>query len=112
MENDPHVQCDRASARRVQAADQDPDRAAFRGNCRDAVLGPAGFWPDHNAQGGRLAKPRREAFKRHMMESKITRSGLMASISRRSHSWPRGVFSGGMPLSPGIAVEATERQWP
>jgi transposase-like protein len=38
-----------------------PDRAAFRGNCRDAVLGPAGFWPNHDAQGGRLAKPRREA---------------------------------------------------
>src|ERR1700730_8896414 len=63
MEIDPHVECDRAIARRVQAADQDPDRAAFRGNCRDAVLGPAGFWPDHDAQGGRLAKPRREAFR-------------------------------------------------
>jgi transposase-like protein len=63
MEIDPHVECDRAIARRVQAADQDPDRAAFRGNCRDAVLGPAGFWPDHDAQGGWLAKPRREAFR-------------------------------------------------
>ena len=63
MEIDPHVECDRATARRVQAADQDPDRATFRGNCRDAVLGHAGFWPDHDAQGGRLAKPRREAFR-------------------------------------------------
>jgi hypothetical protein len=26
MEIDPHVECDRAIARRVQAADQDPDR--------------------------------------------------------------------------------------
>ena len=30
MEIDPHVECDRAIARRVQAAAQDPDRAAFR----------------------------------------------------------------------------------
>ena len=32
-------------------------------DCRDAVLGPAGFWPDHDAQGGRLAEARREAFR-------------------------------------------------
>jgi hypothetical protein len=31
--------------------------------CRDVVLGSASFWPDHDAQGGRLAKPRREAFR-------------------------------------------------
>ena len=28
-----------------------------------AVLGPAGFWPDDDAHGGRLAKLRREAFR-------------------------------------------------
>jgi hypothetical protein len=27
----------------------------LRGNCRDVVLGSAGFWPDHGAHGGRLA---------------------------------------------------------
>ena len=42
MEIDPHVEYDRA-ARKIQAADQDPDRAAFRGNCRGVVLGPTGF---------------------------------------------------------------------
>ena len=29
-------------------------------NCRDVVLGSAGFWPDHDAQRGCLAKPRRK----------------------------------------------------
>ena len=62
-EIDPHVERDRAIRREVQATDQDADRAAFRGNCRDVVLGSAGFWPDHDAQRGRLAKPRREAFR-------------------------------------------------
>jgi len=50
-------------ARRVQAADQDPDRAALGGNRGDVVLGFAGFWSDHDAQGGRLAEPKRKAIR-------------------------------------------------
>ena len=63
MEIDPNLECDRAIARRVQTADQDPDRAALGGNSSHVVLGFAGFWPDHNAQGGRLAKPQRKAIR-------------------------------------------------
>ena len=40
-----------------------PELVEGGGNRGDVVLGPAGFWPDHDAQGGRLAKPRREAFR-------------------------------------------------
>ena len=63
VEIDPHIECDRTFARRVQAADQDPDRAAVGGNRGDVVLGVAGFWSDHDAQSRWLAKPRRKAFR-------------------------------------------------
>ena len=52
---------DRAAARRVQAPDQDADRAALRRNRGDAVLGAARLRADHHAQGRRMADPRREA---------------------------------------------------
>ena len=34
------------------------DRSALRGDRADAAPGPVGFWPDHYAQGRRLADPR------------------------------------------------------
>ena len=43
-----------------------PELVEGGGNLGDIVLGFADFWSDHsdhNAQGGRLAKPRREAFR-------------------------------------------------
>jgi hypothetical protein len=39
MEERAHHQCDRAAARGVQATDQDADRAAFRRNRCNVVLG-------------------------------------------------------------------------
>ena len=60
MEVDPNLERDRAIARRVQAPDQDPDRAALRRNRGHAVLGAARFRADHHAQGRRMAEPRRE----------------------------------------------------
>jgi len=58
MEIDPNIECNRTIARGVQTADQDADPPAFGGNRRHVVLGIARFWPDHDAQGGWLAKPR------------------------------------------------------
>ena len=52
---------DRTTARRVQAADQDADRAALGRDRGDVVLGAARLRPDHHAQGRRLADPRRAA---------------------------------------------------
>ena len=61
MEINPHYECDRALARRVQEKDQDANRAALRRNSRHVVLGADGVGPDHHAKGRRLAKPRRKA---------------------------------------------------
>ena len=58
MEVGPDHECGRAAARGVQAADQDPDRAALGRDRRHAVLGAARLRPDHHAQGRRLADPR------------------------------------------------------
>jgi hypothetical protein len=44
--------------RRVQAADQDANRAAQRGNRRDVVLGIDGFGTNRDAKSRRLAKLR------------------------------------------------------
>ena len=52
---------DRAIARGVQTPDQDPDRTAVGGDRGYAVLGSAGFRPDHHAQGRRLADVRSAA---------------------------------------------------
>ena len=60
MEIDPNLERDRAIARGVQAPDQDLDRVALRRNRRHAVLGAARLRTDHNAQGRRMADPRRE----------------------------------------------------
>ena len=60
---DPDIECDRAIARRVQTADQDPDRPAISGNRGDVVLGIARFRSDRDAQSRWLAEPRREAFR-------------------------------------------------
>ena len=65
MAVDPNLERDRAIARRVQAPDQDPDRAALRRNRRHAVLGPARLRTDHHAQGRRMADPRGEASRSH-----------------------------------------------
>ena len=46
-----HHQRDRAAARRVQATDQNTDRAAIGGHRRHAVLGVARLRPDEHAQG-------------------------------------------------------------
>src|SRR3982074_2119473 len=62
VEIDPDIECDRAIARRVQTADQDPDRPAISGNRGDVVLGIARFRSDRDAQSRWLAEPRREAF--------------------------------------------------
>ena len=48
----------RASARGVQAPDQDPVPAALRRDRGDAVLGAARLRSDHHAPGRRLADPR------------------------------------------------------
>jgi hypothetical protein len=56
----PHIECDRTPARGIQAADQDANRPAERGNRRPVVLGIVGFGTDHNAKSRRLAKPRRK----------------------------------------------------
>jgi len=40
-----------------------PKPCCPRGNRGDVVLGFAGFWSDHDAQGGRLAKPQRKAIR-------------------------------------------------
>jgi len=61
VEIDPHIECDRAFARGVQAADQDPDRAPVSRDRGDVVLGFARIRPDYHAKGRRLAEPRREA---------------------------------------------------
>jgi len=53
-----------ASARRVQAQDQDPNRPALGRDRGDAVLGAARLRPDHHTQGGRLADPRSQAKRR------------------------------------------------
>jgi len=53
--------CNRAAARRVQAADQDPNRAAVGRHCRDDVLGTACFRTDYHAQGRWLADTRNQA---------------------------------------------------
>ena len=45
MKIDPDLECDRALARRVQAQDQEEDRAALPRNCRDVVRGAAGVTP-------------------------------------------------------------------
>ena len=39
------------------------DRVAVGGNRGDVVLGFARFWSDHDAQSGRLAKPKRKAIR-------------------------------------------------
>ena len=46
-----HNKCHRAAARRVQAKDQNPDRAAVGRHCRHAVLGIARIRSDQHAQG-------------------------------------------------------------
>ena len=51
----------RAPPRRVQAPDQDADRAALGRDGGDAVLGAARLGPDRHAQGRRLAEPRSAA---------------------------------------------------
>ncbi len=48
-------------ARGVQATDQDADRAAFRRNRRNVVLGFACLRPDQHAQSRRLENARRKA---------------------------------------------------
>ena len=48
----------RATARGVQATDQDADRSAIGRHCRHAVLGVARLRPDQHAQGRRLANAR------------------------------------------------------
>src|SRR5229473_600217 len=50
-----HHQCDRAVARGVQAADQNPKRAAVGRHRHDVVLGAARLGTDQHAQGGWLA---------------------------------------------------------
>ena len=52
--------CDRTTARRVQAPDQDADRATVRGHRRHAVLGAARLRPDQHAQGRWLADARHQ----------------------------------------------------
>ena len=59
MEVGTNDQCHRAAARGVQAPDQDPDRAAISRDGGHAVLSTAGIRPDRDAQGRRLADPRR-----------------------------------------------------
>jgi hypothetical protein len=49
--------------RPVDACHVNADPPAAGGNRRDVVLGIARFWPDHDAQGGWLAKPRRKALR-------------------------------------------------
>ena len=61
VEIDPDIECGRAIARRVQTADQDPDRPALGGNRGDVVLGIARFRSDRDAQSRWLAEPRRQA---------------------------------------------------
>ena len=51
----------RTSARGIQAADQDANRAAQRRNRRHAVLGLAGLRADYHAKGRWLEQPRRDA---------------------------------------------------
>ena len=59
-----HHQCRRTAARGVQAAHQDPDRAAVAGDRRHAVLGAARLRTDHHAQGRRLADAGHQADRR------------------------------------------------
>ena len=63
MEIDPNHERHRTLARGIQAADQDPNRTAERGNRGHALLGLAGLGADRDAQGRWLAEPRREAFR-------------------------------------------------
>ena len=56
-------QCNRAAARRVQATDQNPDRAAVGRHRRHAVLGVARIRSDHHAQGRWLADARRKLYR-------------------------------------------------
>ena len=65
MEVDPHLERDRTPARGVQAPHQDPDHPALRRNRRHAVLGAARLRADNDAEGRRLADPRREASRPH-----------------------------------------------
>jgi hypothetical protein len=58
-----HFERDRKPARGIQAADQDANRPAERGNRGDVVLGIARFRLDRDAQSRWLAEPRREAFR-------------------------------------------------
>ena len=53
-----HHQCDRAAARRVQAKDQDANRAAVSRHRRHVVLGVARLWTDQHAQGRWMADAR------------------------------------------------------
>ena len=59
MEIDPHDECDRAFARRVQAADQNADGPAFGRNSGHVVLGIAGLGPDRDAQSRWVGEPYR-----------------------------------------------------
>ena len=56
-----HHQCNRAAARRVQAKDQDANRAAVSRHRSHAVLGAARLWTDQHAQGRWMADARRKA---------------------------------------------------
>ena len=47
-----------SAERGVPPPDQNPDRAALRGNRADAPLGSARLRPDHHAQDRRMANPR------------------------------------------------------
>ena len=51
VEIDPYNECDRATARGVQAAHQDAVRTAVCGHGLHDVLGAAREWSDHAAQG-------------------------------------------------------------
>ena len=59
MAQRPHHQCDRATARGVQAADQDADGSAIGRHRRDVVLGTAGLGSDCHEKGGWMADPNR-----------------------------------------------------
>ena len=61
MEVDPNHERHRTSARGIQAADQDADRPAGRGNGRHALLGIAGLGTDRDAKGRWLEDPSRKA---------------------------------------------------
>lgn len=61
VEIDQVDECDRASARGIQATDQDAGRPALRGNRGNAVLGPARLRPDRHAQDRRMADAARKA---------------------------------------------------